>query len=153
MFYYAPLFKELQIKALAEVMKGNPLFLLTHTGSGKTLVAEVALSMLREVKKKPKGVIPRCEPMNSVIEDKLRSGRGKWGSISQGGKKTVILDEPTDSGDSETDGEMEGDTKTGSCVASFTVTDISEGKIDVIILHAESIHSEEGEQILISDRQ
>ena len=114
---------------------------ISPPGSGKSLSTYAGASMLRKLDSKPNGVVLHLVPYNSIIKDKVTNPWLPTGYIMMGGA--------TGGEEGVNEGRAAEDRDEGDMVTSnFTVQDLQEGKLCVIVCHPESLLSKKGDEIL-----
>ena len=103
-------------------MSSMDVLLTAPCGSGKSIVYEVAIGLVRQ--EKPRQVIILCLPVNSVMEEKSKLPRVRSAYITMSGKVLV------DSEESENDPDVE--------VKEDVMEAIVRGDYHILMGHAES---------------
>ena len=84
-------FQKLTLHAL---VSGENVILISPTGSGKMIVAFLAIKLLQKLNNIPNGVGVGTQPLSSIMEEKLQNSYVRTGVISmKGGLKTCNVDE------------------------------------------------------------
>ena len=125
--------KDFQKHVLYELGNLNNVILTSPTGSGKMLVAYLAIRVLKKRFGKPSGVGLGTQPLSAIMNEKLKSKYIRTGTISMTGSLQV---------NSESDLEEE------DVSLSAPIDDFKTGKIDCIFGHAESWVTEIAKTIL-----
>ena len=124
--------KDYQNVTIQAMAKFKDVIVISPPGSGKSLATYAGASLLRKLHDKPAGVVLHLVPYNSIIMDKVKNPWLPTGFIMMGGKTGT-----------EEAGDEEGDVK-----SNFTLQDLEEGKLSVLVCHPESLLSKQGEEIL-----
>ena len=122
-------YQNVTIQAMAKL---KDVIVISPPGSGKSLATYAGASLLRKLHNKPAGVVLHLVPYNSIIVDKVKNPWLPTGYIMMGGKTGT--EEAVDE---------EGDVR-----SNFTIQDLEEGKLSVLVCHPESLLSKQGEEIL-----
>ena len=133
--------KKYQEVTLQAMSRHRDVIVISPPGSGKSLSTYAGASMLRKLESKPAGVVLHLVPYNSIIKDKVTNPWLPTGYImmggATGGEEVVTEDRAAEDRD-------EGDIVT----MDFTIQDLQEGKLSVIVCHPESLLSKKGDEIL-----
>ena len=124
--------KEYQNVTIQAMAKSKDVIVISPPGSGKSLATYAGASLLRKLHDKPAGVVLHLVPYNSIILDKVKNPWLPTGFIMMGGKT----------------GKEEGGNEEGDVQSNFTLQDLEEGKLSVLVCHPESLLSKQGEEIL-----
>ena len=117
-----------QEKAWAAIMGNMDVLLTAPCGSGKSLVYEAAIGLIRQ--ENPKQVLILCLPVNSVMEEKLKHPRVPTAYITMSGK--VVMESEEGESDSEVD------------IKEDMMEAIVRGDYPILMGHAESWMSPQG---------
>jgi hypothetical protein len=133
--------KKYQEVTLQAMSRHKDVIVISPPGSGKSLSTYAGASMLRKLDSKPAGVVLHLVPYNSIIKDKVTSPWLPTGYIMMGG--ATGGEEGVTEGRAEEDGDLED-----MVTSNFTVQDLHEGKLSVIVCHPESLLSKKGDEVL-----
>ena len=126
--------QDFQKLALHAIGNFQNVILISPTGSGKMLVAYLAILVLQKVMDVPCGVGIGTQPLSSIMEEKLKTSYITTGTISmQGGLKTSLEGEEDD-----------------TVSLSSSIDDFKNGNVKCLIGHAESWVTQTAGQILDS---
>ena len=120
-----------QEKAWAAIMSNMDVLLTAPCGSGKSLVYEVAIGLVRQ--DNPKQVLILCLPVNSVMEEKSKQPRAPTAYITMSGKLVIDSEE----GDNDSEVEVKDD----------MMEAIVRGDYHILMGHAESWLSPTGNTV------
>ena len=129
--------QQFQMVALHALGSGQNVILQAPTGAGKMIVAYLAILVLQKTMNIPEGVGVGCQPLSSIMEEKLKSPYISTGVISmKGGLKSSL----SESGEEE------------DIFLSEPVDDFKSGHLKCLLGHAESWISRVAQDILDSLR-
>ena len=128
-----------QLVSLHALGSGLNVILVAPTGAGKMIVAYLAILVLQKTMNVPEGVGIGCQPLSSIMEEKLKRPYIPTGVITmRGGLKSSM---------SENSGEDD------DIVLSGPVEDVKTGRLKCLLGHAESWVSNIAQEILDSLRE
>ena len=138
------------VKLRGEIaLRYSYILLCRPTGSGKTCVPEI-FSVLDQEETGKSRIVLYFLGLSSLIEDKGRSAKvptvwmniqGKASMQKEDNNNEDFLSETEESDENQTD-------KLEDAVANFTIGDVKSGKVNLIILHAETIETPFCQQLL-----
>jgi CRISPR/Cas system-associated endonuclease/helicase Cas3 len=130
--------QQFQLVALHALGSGQNVILMAPTGSGKMIVAYLAILVLQKTMNVPEGVGIGCQPLSSIMEERLKKPFIPTGVITmRGGLKSSLTEN-----DGEDDIELSG-----------PVEDFKTGCLKLLLGHAESWMSRTAQDILDSLRE
>jgi hypothetical protein len=130
--------QDFQLVALHALGSGQNVILVAPTGSGKMIVAYLAILVLQKALDVPEGVGVGCQPLSSIMEEKLKTPYISTGVISM---KSDLKSSMSDSGEED------------DLFLSDPVDDFKTGRVKCLIGHAESWVSRVAQDILDSLRE
>ena len=129
--------QEFQLVALHALGSGHNVILQAPTGAGKMIVAYLGIRVLQKTMEIPEGVGIGCQPLSSIMEEKLRSPYIPTGVISIKGSLKSSLFESVEEED---------------VFLSEPFEDFKSGHLKLLLGHAESWISRVAQDILDSLR-
>ena len=133
--------KKYQEMTLQAMSRHKDVIVISPPGSGKTLSTYAGASLLRKLDSKPAGVVLHLVPYNSIIKDKVTNPWLPTGYIMMGGgtgtEEMVTKNRAAEDGDDE-----------DVVTSDFTVQDLQDGKLSVVVCHPESLLSKKGDEVL-----
>ena len=127
-----------QLVALHALGSGLNVILVAPTGAGKMIVAYLAILVLQKTMAVPEGVGIGCQPLSSIMEERLKKPYIPTGVITmRGDLKSSMLENGEDD----------------DIVLSGPVEDFKTGRLKLLLGHAESWVSKTAQDILDSLRE